>query len=256
MSKPTIEELLDVAVDAAYLAGRKTLAYFQTGITAEYKADDTPVTLADREAEKLLRARILASFPDHAILGEEEGETHGDAPYKWIADPIDGTKAFVAGVPLYGTLIGVEHEGRIVAGAIYLPGLDDMVCAGEGKGAYWNGRRCHVSDKSDLSRAVIVCSSITRSQRKSAAFGRLSDATYLQRTWGDAFGYSLVATGRVELMLDPAKSPWDVAPMPVILNEAGGRWSDWSGNPTIYGPDFFACNAALYDQALEILSGE
>lgn len=253
MPHPTPEELLEVAVDAAYLAGQRTLAWFQTGVSAEYKSDDTPVTVADREAERVLRERILARFPDHAILGEEEGESTGSAPYRWVVDPIDGTKAFISGVPLYGTLVGVEHEGRVVAGAIHIPALRDMVCAAEGKGCWWNGRRCHVSDRRDLSRAVIVCSSIVRSQKRSDAFAKLSDSTYLQRTWGDAFGYALVATGRVDIMIDPVKAPWDVGPMPVIFREAGGNSSDWQGQDTIYGRDYVATNGHLHDAVIDIL---
>lgn len=253
MSLPTIADLMETAVDAAYIAGQRTLAWFQAGVSAEYKSDDTPVTVADREAERVLRERILAQYPDHAILGEEEGETTGSAPFRWVVDPIDGTKAFVSGVPLYGTLVGVEHEGRIVAGAIHIPALRDMVCAGDGLGCWWNGRRCRVSDKRDLSRAVVVCSSIVRSQQRSDAFSKLSDATYLQRTWGDAFGYALVATGRVDVMLDPVKAAWDVGPMPVIFRESGGASSDWLGNDTIYGADYVATNGHLHDQVLDIL---
>ncbi len=253
MPLPSPEELLEVAVDAAYLAGQRTLAWFQTGVSAEYKSDDTPVTIADREAERVLRERIHASFPDHAILGEEEGESTGTAPYRWVVDPIDGTKAFVSGVPLYGTLVGVEHEGRVVAGAIHIPALRDMVCAADGMGCWWNGRRCHVSDRTDLSRAVVVCSSIVRSQKRSEAFGRLVDSTYLQRTWGDAFGYALVATGRVDIMIDPVKSPWDVGPMPVVFREAGGMASDWQGNDTIHGRDYVATNGRLHAQVIDIL---
>ena len=255
MSKinPTLDELLEVAVDAAYQAGQRTLAYFKTGVAAEYKSDNTPVTVADKEAEQVLRRVILAAFPDHAILGEEEGETIGTAPYRWILDPIDGTKAFVAGVPTYGTMVGVEVEGKIAAGAIYLPAQGDMVSAANGKGCTWNGRPCRVSPQKDLSRAVIVTSSIMRALQRSDAFGKLAEATYLQRTWGDAFGYCLVATGRVEAMIDPRIAPWDIGPVPVMLREAGGFSHTWSGEDTIYGPDYFACNAFLHDEISAIL---
>ncbi|MFM2223673.1 MAG: hypothetical protein RLZZ78_1930 [Armatimonadota bacterium] len=253
MPTTDLRDILDVCVDAALVAGKRTLAYFQTGVQPDWKEDDTPVTVADREAERVLRERILASFPDHSILGEEEGESTGTAPYRWVCDPIDGTKAFVSGVPLYGTLIGVEHEGRIVAGAIYLPALNDMVCAADGLGAYWNGRKCSVSTNRDLSKSVVVCSSIVRSQERSDAFDKLTKATYLQRTWGDAFGYSLVATGRADIMLDPVKSPWDVGPMPVIFREAGGLATTWTGEEDIYGRDFIAANRYIHPQVIDIL---
>ena len=254
MPEPTLAELLTVAQDAAYLGGKRTLAYFNTGVVPDMKSDDTPVTVADREAERVIRERILRSFPDHSILGEEEGMAAGSAPYRWICDPIDGTKAFVAGVPLYGVLIGVEREGVPVVGVIYLPPLGDMVSAATGMGAFWNGRPCKVSDKTELKDALVVCSSIRRSQQRSGAYEELAGRVRLCRTWGDAFGYAMVATGRAEVMLDPQLSPWDVGPMPVILAEAGGKFSTWKGESTIYGPDGLGTNGHLHDQVQEILS--
>lgn len=256
MKKPSLSELLDVAVDAAYLAGKRTLAYFQTPIRPDMKADRTPVTIADREAEQILRQRILHSFPDHAILGEEQGESAGSAPYRWIVDPIDGTKSFVAGVPLYGVLVGVEVEGEPKVGVIYLPALGEMVAAADGLGCTWNGRACRVSAVDRLEDAVLVTSSILSAQKRSDAFDRLAGRTRLQRTWGDAYGYSLVATGRADIMVDAAMSPWDCAPMLTILREAGGVFTDWRGNPTIHGGDAVATNAALADEVRTILSAE
>lgn len=255
-SEPTLRELLDVAMDAAYLAGKRTLAYFNTGVRPDIKADNTPVTIADREAEQIIRERIHRSFPEHAVLGEEGGETAGSAPYRWIVDPIDGTKAFVAGVPLYGTLIGVEVEGQANVGVVYLPPLGDMIAAADGLGCAWNGRPCRVSDVDRLEDALLVSSSITAAQARSDAFDRLTKKTRLQRTWGDCFGYALVATGRAEIMLDPAMNPWDCAPLLPILREAGGHFADWTGSATIHGGDAFATNAALYEQVLEILRTE
>lgn len=221
-------------------------------MTAEFKGDNTPVTIADKEGERVLRETILSYFPSHAILGEEEGAT-GEGAFRWVCDPIDGTKSFVAGVPLYGTLIGVEREGEVVAGVIYLPALDEMVAAGKGLGCTINGRACRVSDK-PLDKAVMVSSSIIRAQKRSGAYNELVEKTYLQRTWGDAFGYARVAMGQLDIMLDPVKSPWDVGPMPVIFAEAGGRASTWKGENDIYGPDWFATSEKLYPQVLEILS--
>ena len=126
---PTLSELLAVATEAAYLGGRRTLAYFNAGVAVETKADDTPVTVADREAEQVIRARISRSFPNHSIIGEEGGETAGDAAYRWIIDPIDGTKTFIHGVPFYGVLVGVEVAGEPAVGAVYLPAFDEMISA-------------------------------------------------------------------------------------------------------------------------------
>jgi histidinol-phosphatase len=256
MSEPRLSELLEVAIDAAYRAGKRTLAYFNTGVSVDRKADATPVTIADREAERILRERIAHYYPDHAILGEEEGETLGNPDFRWILDPIDGTKSFISGIPLYGTLVGIEVRGAPAVGVIYLPALDDMVAAADELGCRWNGRPCRVSSVTDLSEALIVTSSITTCQERSDAFDRLAKATRLQRTWGDASGYALVATGRAEIMMDAAVSPWDVGPMIPILREAGGVFTDWQGKSTIYGKDGVATSAALQQSVLAILGNE
>ncbi|MDX1931371.1 MAG: inositol monophosphatase family protein [Capsulimonadales bacterium] len=256
MATPTLRDILDVAIEAAFVAGKRTLAYFNTGVTVDRKSDSTPVTIADREAERLIREKIAQYFPTHAIVGEEEGETVGDADYRWIIDPIDGTKAFVAGVPLYGVLIGCEVKGLPSAGVIYLPALDDMVAAADGLGCTWNGRPCRVSSVDRLADALVVTSSIVRCQERSDAFAKLTKVTRQQRTWGDAFGYALVATGRAEIMLDPALSAWDVGPMIPILREAGGQFTDWHGIPTIWNPDGIGTNGVLHSEVLAILQSE
>ena len=162
MPNPSLRELLSVASDAAYIAGRRTLAYFNAEVAVEHKADDTPVTRADREAELVIRERISRFFPDHSIVGEEHGETRGNPDYKWIIDPIDGTKSFIHGVPLYGVLIGVEVRGRASVGVIYAPGTDELVAAADGLGCTWNGRTCRVSQVSKLEDATVLAGSITR----------------------------------------------------------------------------------------------
>lgn len=254
--EPGLRDLLGVAMEGAYRAGRRTMAYFNAGVAVETKADETPVTIADREAERVFREYVGALYPDYAVLGEEEGEKASDSPYRWIVDPIDGTKAFIAGVPLFGTLVGLELRGEPWVGVIYLPALDEMIAAANGLGCTWNGRPCAVSSVSDLKQAAVVTSSILRCQERSDAFDRLAATTRIQRTWGDAFGYALVATGRAEVMLDPVISPWDVAPMLPILREAGGSFTDWKGNPTIHGGDGVATNAALAEPVREFLRTE
>src|SRR3954464_7316623 len=160
MSKIPLNDLLNVAIDAAYAAGKRTLAYFNTGVAVELKADNTPVTQADREAEQMIRETILKRYPTHSILGEEGGIHEGDKAYRWIIDPIDGTKSFVCGVPLYGVMIGVEIDGQPQAGAVYLPALDEMVAAASGLGCTWNGRQARVSSVSKLADAVVSSTSI------------------------------------------------------------------------------------------------
>jgi len=256
-NNPALRDLLNVAVDAAYLAGRRTLAYFNAGVAVESKTDSTPVTVADREAERVIRERISRHFPSHSVLGEEHGATAGaDADYRWYVDPIDGTKSFIHGVPMYGVLVAVERRGRPVVGVAYLPATDEMVAAAEGMGCTWNGRVARVSAAARLEDATMNTSTITASLDRSDAYENLIHRVKLNRGWGDAYGYVLVATGRAEIMLDPVINPWDIAPMPVILREAGGRFTNWKGEESIQGPDGVATNGLLHEQVLAILRAE
>jgi len=251
--EPSLSALLDVARDAAWAGGRRTLAYFNTGVAVETKADATPVTIADREAEALMRRIIARAFPDHAILGEEEGETEGRAPYRWIVDPIDGTKSFVQGVPLYGTLVGVEAHGEPVVGVVYLPALDELIAAAKGGGCTWNGRPARVSSTASLADAVVCASDERDARRRSGAWVALADRTRLQRTWGDCYAYALVATGRADVALDPVMNVWDCAALLPVVEEAGGRFTDWKGVRTIHGGEAVATNGLLHDAVVGVL---
>lgn len=259
--QPMINSLthyLDFIKETAYLAGRSTLSYFQTGVHTEFKSDDTPVTIADRHAEELIRGRIEKRFPTHAIVGEEYGLNDSDnSAYRWIIDPIDGTKAFVRGVPLYAVLIGLEIEGRVEAGAAYFPALDEMIAAASGLGCWWNGRRARVSSVTELSRAIVTCTSsqfFTKFGRQDE-WERFLQRCYFQAGWGDAYGYLLVATGRVEVMLDPVMHEWDCGPFPPILRESGGFFGDWNGNETIYANESMATTQILLPEVLEVIRG-
>ena len=255
--EPSLRDLLHVATDAAYLAGRRTLAHFNTGVPVETKPDLTPVTVADRDAERVIRERVARYFPDHSVLGEEQGDSPGANPhYRWYIDPIDGTKSFIHGVPLYGVLIGVCVRGRPSVGVVYLPGTDELIAAADGLGCTWNGRTARVSSVASLSAATLNTSSITASLNRSDAYENLIHQVGLNRGWGDAYGYVLVATGRADIMLDPVIKPWDIAPLPPIFREAGGRFTNWQGEETIHGPDAVATNGALHDQVLAILQAE
>src|SRR5262245_50266198 len=182
-----------------------------------------------------MRELIEARYPGHSILGEEEGETRPGAAYRWILDPIDGTKTFVRGVPLYAVLVGLERDGQVVVGAINLPAMGEFLVAARGEGCSWNGRRARVSNVGALSDALLLCTDAGGMARfgRDAAYRRLVAATKMQRTWGDAYGYVLVATGRAEIMLDPQMSVWDCAALLPVLEEAGGSFTDWRGQPTI-----------------------
>lgn len=250
---PSIEQLLATAQQAAFEAGRHTLAHFGIASEVNTKEDGTPFTRADTEAEAVLRRFIHSVFPDHGILGEEGGEEEGTVPIRWIIDPIDGTHSFIHGVPLFGTLVGVEVAGEVVAGVIYLPALNEMVAAGRGLGCTWNGRPCRVSDCSRLEESVVVTSDQTAAQGRSPSFSRFIAGTALQRTWGDCYGYALLATGRVDIALDSQAGPWDVAAILPIVEEAGGRVTDWRGRRTAFGGDAVATNGRLHEAVLGIL---
>jgi histidinol-phosphatase len=255
----SLRDYLDFAAETAYLAGRLTLGYFQTGVRPDFKADDSPVTIADRQAEELIRHRIEKRYPRHAIVGEEFGTKEAEsADHRWFVDPIDGTKSFLRGVPLYAVLIGLEIEGRVEVGVAYFPALDEMITAASGEGCWWNGRRARVSDVPTLREAVVAFSDVANFARcgRSEAWERIKQATYYRAGWGDAYGYLLVATGRAELMLDPIMNTWDCGPFPPILKEAGGYFGDWQGNPTIYGHEALATTQALLPEVLALIRGE
>ncbi|MDR1492763.1 MAG: histidinol-phosphatase [Planctomycetaceae bacterium] len=250
------------AVIIAREAGNLTLEYFNNpGLVVEQKNDYTPVTAADRKTELLLRERIVASFPHDAILGEEFPLKQGTSGYRWILDPIDGTKAFIHGVPLYGTLIGIEYEGKPVIGVIRLPALNETLWAMCGKGAWHESsklaiqpQRARVSKCNDLKKSLFLTSTIMTYQTggREKAFQEIAQKSQLVRTWGDAYGYFLVATGRAEIMIDPVMSVWDAAPFLTILEESGGRFTDWQGNPTIDGNEGVATNGLLHDEIIRI----
>ena len=254
----SLHDYLDFATETAYLAGRLTLGYYQAGVRPDFKPDDSPVTVADRKAEELIRSQIERRFPGHAIVGEEFGtqEVEG-ATHRWFIDPIDGTKSFVRGVPLYAVLIGLEIEGTVEVGAAYFPALEEMIAAASGEGCWWNGRRAHVSAASSLDRALVTFTDVANfdAYGRREAWERIKRATYYRAGWGDAYGYLLVATGRSDLMLDPITAVWDCAPFPPILKEAGGYFGDWAGNPTIYGHEGMATTPALLPQVLALIQG-
>jgi len=252
---PDPQVLLEFALESVWQAGRLTLGYFQTAVPAERKADNTPVTLADREAEQLLRRRITRYWPDHGIIGEEFGRSPSNSPYTWIIDPIDGTKSFVSGVPLYSNLLALTDGDEALLGVANFPALEEMIYARRGEGCYWNGRRTRVSVKSELREALVLTSELNYFQaaHRWDAWLRLCEQTYAQRTWGDAYGYFLVATGRAEIMVDPAMHVWDCGPFQVILEEAGGTFTDWRGTPTIHGNESIATNGVLLEQVLALV---
>lgn len=248
-----IRQTLELARDLAEEAGRLTMGYFRSTFAVDYKADNSPVTVADREAEQLIRRRLADRFPEHGILGEEFGTSKTDSPWTWMIDPIDGTKSFIHGVPLYAVLIALAHEGEPVLGVIHCPPLAETVYAAKGFGCYWNGEPCSVSDTGDLAKARVQATDFADLHRMRPGFcGALLEAAGSCRTWGDAYGYLLVATGRADAMIDPVFSPWDTGPLGPIIREAGGRFTDLDGNAVGVPTSGLATNGRVHDQILAL----
>jgi histidinol-phosphatase len=252
---------MNLARELAHEAGQLTLRYFQqSDLQVDLKSDDSPVTIADREAEQLLRKRIAAAYPQDAILGEEFGEQPGTSGFRWILDPIDGTKSFIHGVPLYSVLIGVEYEGESRIGVIYVPPLDEMAYAAVGHGAWYvrdNGppQPARVSSKKTLADSLFLTSDPANFNKREAwpFFQRLCAAARASRTWGDAYGYLLVVTGRAEVMVDPLMNLWDAAALLPILQEAGGTYTDWQGRPRIDGGEGIGTNGLVLNEVLRLV---
>jgi histidinol phosphatase-like enzyme (inositol monophosphatase family) len=248
--------LLEAAAELARLAGDVAMGHFRAGVAVETKGDGSPVTIADRAAERAAREWLARRFPGDGILGEEFGAEHDEAARRWILDPIDGTKSFVRGVPLWGTLVAVAEGETVLAGAAYFPAAGELVAAAPGAGCWWNDARCRVSGVSRLEEATVL----TTDERFRGQPGhregwrRLSDRALVSRSWGDCSGYLLVATGRAEVMVDPRMSPWDSAALQPIITEAGGVFTDWAGAPTAFGGSAVATNGALAREVREILA--
>ena len=251
----TLREVLDFATDAAWQAGRITLRYFQTGVEVEEKADESPVTAADKGAETKLRELIETRFPNDGIVGEEHGDKKGTSGRRWILDPIDGTKSFVHGVPLYGVLVGVEVEDEPAVGVVHFPALNEMICAASELGCTWNGRPTRVSDISDIQDATVILTDFVNGHGREEAMNRICSRAKLVRGWGDCYGHMLVATGRAEVMLDPIMSVWDCAALAPILKEAGGTFTTWSGEATIWGNEAVSTNGALFEEVMALIKG-
>jgi histidinol phosphatase-like enzyme (inositol monophosphatase family) len=256
-----IQARLELAVTIAREAGEITLAHFcRDDLVVERKGDDSPVTVADRRAEEHLRARIAEGFAGDGILGEELPERPGTSAYRWILDPIDGTKSFIHGVPLYSTLVAVERAGEPLLGVIRIPALDETVYAAVDRGAWYLAgdrppKSAKVSEAGSLAESLFLTSEVASFDEigRRDAYDRLQASARLSRTWGDAYGYLMVATGRAEVMVDPIVSIWDVAAIQPVIEEAGGRFTDWHGRRTIHSGQAVASNGRVHEEVLEVL---
>ena len=251
---PADPALVKIATELAAEAGEMTLRYFRSGsLDVDLKGDGTPVTAADRAVEQMIRERLATLYPDDTVVGEEHDDTTGTSGRTWIIDPIDGTQSFVSGVPLYATLVAVVDEHGPAVGVTNIPALGGIVAAGRGLGCTYNGSPTKVSSESNLGTATITCSGIDYMPAEATAALAASGASF--RTWGDGYGYVLVATGRVAAMVDaPGLSIWDVAPMNVIIPEAGGTITSWSGEPLPQGGSTIASNGQMHDELQAILA--
>ncbi len=242
---------LAFAVDAAFKGGKSTLGLFQAGAEVITKQDESPVTAADRNAEHLIRSLIAQSYPGDAILGEEEGGDTG-ALDRWVIDPIDGTKSFICGVPLYATLLSYEVDGEAVLGVCYFPALGEMLYAEKGKGAFLNGRPIQVSQRDTVKGSVLCCGGSMLKDGNWQKISSLLSRALATRTWSDAYGYALVASGRVDAMMDPVISHWDISAVSLIVREAGGRFTDFKGNDKL-AKESLGTNGRIHDEILQAL---
>jgi histidinol-phosphatase len=239
-------------------AGAIIRRHYNAPVEFERKEDDSPVTKADREVELFLRESLEKRFPDHSILGEEFGETRKTSAYRWILDPIDGTKSFVLRTPLFGVMIALECDGQPVLGSIYFPIQEQHLIGSVETGTFFNGERCHVSETAELAEATIVLTN-PRTLLQSAGHAglvRVCERARLVRGLGDCYGYALVARGLADVMIEPgALKYYDVAPMPPILEGAGGVFSTFSGTRDLLSGEGLATNRRLHEHLLRVLDG-
>ncbi|MEX1011379.1 MAG: histidinol-phosphatase [Balneolaceae bacterium] len=250
--------LRNAAERIAREAGESTLAHFRSTFQLEYKGDDSPVTNADREAEERIRERIHREFPDHGIIGEEYGSEGQEREVVWVVDPIDGTHSFIHGIPLYTTLVGILIGGVPKVGVIFAPALGELVSAAVGGGTTLNGKRCRVRECTDPSKAVFLTTDVNHIYQYDFGkpFETLVRKTRLHRTWGDAYGHLMVASGRADLMFDPILNLWDAAPLQPVIQEAGGSFTDVSGVSTIQSGNAISCTTGLKEYVLNLFADE
>ncbi len=250
--------LLQAVAEVAQLAASVAMRWYRQPVEIEVKGDGSPVTMADRAAEQAAREWLRAHFPHDGIQGEEFADEGAGARRRWLIDPIDGTKSFVRGVPLWGTLIACCEGDTVLAGAACFPAVNELVAAAIGEGCWWNGARATVSTVSTLANAtaLITDDRFPDRPRRGEQWRTLASQVNVARTWGDCYGYLLVATGRAEIMVDDVVNAWDVAAVQPIISEAGGVFTTWSGAHSAFGGSAIATNTALAVATRNILCDE
>jgi histidinol-phosphatase len=252
---PDWKSRYEVMVEAARAAGQVALEYFDRNVSVEWKPDQSPVTVADRDAESALRERLAAAFPRDGFVGEEFGQTPGSTGYRWIIDPIDGTRCFVRNIPHWATLVGLEYQGEMIAGVSYAPADGQLFRALRGDGTYKNDRRVRVSEVATLSQTLACYSGFQYFDEagREKTFLDVMRGVDRARGFGDYYGFVLVAQGSCDLMVDYGVHLWDVAGLKVIVEEAGGKFTNWDGGPDVDRPDCVASNGRVHDEALALL---
>jgi histidinol phosphatase-like enzyme (inositol monophosphatase family) len=255
--EPSLQALSDFAETLADEVRPLSLGWFRKRLEVDVKADESPVTIADRNVEQALRRRIAERFPAHGILGEEFGVAHGDAEFVWSIDPIDGTRSFITGYPLWGTLLAVLHRGKPLVGVIDMPMLAERWVGRLGQGAWLNGAACATSGVSRLADATVYATTPDIFQGAEAdAFERLSRAARNRRFGGDCYCYALLASGHVDLVMEAGLQPYDYLALAPVIEAAGGVITDWDGQPLTLasrGRVIAAANARLHREALAVI---
>ncbi|QVL33049.1 histidinol-phosphatase [Telmatocola sphagniphila] len=251
------ERRYEAAITVAQKAGANALSYFNKDIVVEWKADQSPVTLADQSSEEIIRQEISKNFPEDGFLGEEFGNQPGSSGYQWVIDPIDGTRNFIRGVPVWATLLGLKFHGEVIAGIAVIPAMSQTYHALKGHGSFRDGKQLHVSQIDSLKKATVVYTSITLFQQENREKQFLDLVAQCDRTrgFGDFYGFTLLAEGTVDVAIDSGVKEWDVCPLKVIVEEAGGMFSDWTGTPRIDVPQVLATNGLLHGEVLRIING-
>jgi histidinol-phosphatase len=247
-------EILEQASDIVERGARVALSYFRQPLLIECKADHSPVTIADKKTEEVLRTELMKAFPDHGIVGEEFGEQFPDRKYVWTIDPIDGTRSFIRGIPLFGTLVSLLEDGEPVVGIAVMPALDESYIAAKGVGAYSDGLPLQVSNAQSLEGSFICCgdSNAFEAAGKRAYQEDLFRKAQLVRGYSDCFGHTMVLRGAVDAMVDPVVSIWDIAPLVCLVQEAGGCYFSFDGSSSLHNKSFITCGPDLKQALLSL----
>lgn len=254
--KMNYKDELNLTLHMVEEAKKVIMPHFQTQMHIEIKSDNSPVTIADKGAEEVIRKIIEKETPDYGIIGEEFGGQIGLSKREWVIDPIDGTKSFIHGVPLFGTLLTLLEESNPIVAVLALPALDQVMYAVKDGGCFLNEERCFVSRVKSIDKSLVLTTSSNDMEQYGyeESWKKLRGSVRLSRNWGDCYGYFLVASGRAEVMIDPVLCIWDIAPMPLIIGEAGGKCTSIKGESNTDKKNAIASNGIFHDQILEIFS--